>query len=75
MTSNTQLAKDAGSYVLRLVEQTIVGGAVGFFAALEATGGEIGKSSVAAAIGAGIRAAYGILTKPLGDQSQPSLTK
>jgi len=75
MTSNVDLAKTAGSYVVRLVEQTVVGAGVGFFAALEATGGSVGKASLAAAVAAGIRAAYGIFTKPFGDKSQPSAAK
>lgn len=60
-------------FVRRLIEQTVVAFAVSGWAAFEATGGSYSRAAVAAGIATGLRAAYGIVVKHVGEAETPSV--
>lgn len=62
-------------YAKRLVELVVVVGGGAFVAALVQSGGKLDRASVAAGLGAATAAVYGILVKPAGDITRPSVTK
>lgn len=61
------------AYVMRLAEQTAVTGLAAFLAAWEASGYSLARGALGAAAGAALRALYGLLAKPAGDPTQPSI--
>lgn len=61
------------AYVMRLAEQTAVTALVAFLAAWGASGYSLTRAALVGAAGAALRALYGLLVKPVGDQTQPSV--
>lgn len=61
------------TYLLRLAEQAVVTFGSGFFAALAVANGSWTKAVLVGAVSAGVRAVYGMFSKPVGDGSQPSV--
>lgn len=62
-------------FTKRLVEQTLVAAGAAFLGVLVTSGGEWNKAAVGLALGAAVRAAYGILVKPVGNVDEPNAVK
>ncbi|MFM9643129.1 hypothetical protein [Streptomyces turgidiscabies] len=62
-------------YLVRLAEQALAAAAGGALAAWAASGYSMTQAALGAAIGAGLRAVYGMLAQPFGDKDSPSVTK
>lgn len=60
-------------FTMRLIEQVAVAAVIGFLTALEASGYDVSKGGIGAAVGAAIRAVYGAIAQSFGDKSQPSV--
>jgi len=63
------------TYLKRLAEQAVATAAGGFLAAWAASGYDLTQGALGAAIGAGMRAAWGMLAQPFGDKDSPNVVK
>ncbi|MEU0808640.1 hypothetical protein [Streptomyces sp. NPDC005970] len=61
------------AYVMRLAEQTAVTALAAFLTAWGASGYDLSRGALGAAVGAALRALYGVLARPVGDRTQPSI--
>ncbi|WP_329274791.1 hypothetical protein [Streptomyces sp. NBC_01451] len=62
-------------YLKRLAEQAFATALGGFLAAWAASGWDLSQAAFGAAIGAGLRAVYGMAAAPFGDKDSPSVVK
>ncbi|MEU9654849.1 hypothetical protein [Streptomyces chartreusis] len=63
------------TYLKRLAEQAAAAGAGAFLAAWAASGYNVTQAALGAAIGAGMRAVWGMLAQPFGDKDAPNIVK
>ncbi|NEB04501.1 hypothetical protein [Streptomyces sp. SID13726] len=62
-------------YLVRLAEQVGATALGGFLAAWAASGNDLSRAALGAAVAGGLRAVYGMIVQPVGDKESPSAVK
>ncbi|MEV1049675.1 hypothetical protein [Streptomyces sp. NPDC049887] len=62
-------------YLVRLAEQAGAAALGGALAAWAASGYDLSRAALGAAVAAGLRAVYGMFVQPIGDKESPSVVK
>lgn len=62
-------------FTKRFAEEAAVSAGAAFCADLVASGFDFSHAGIAAAVGAAVRAVYGLVVKPVNDTEVPSATK